>query len=140
MLLTPEVTSKFFLPLLYWHAVLLTNYRFPFLASEIFQTEINSLFDKFFEAPPAPVPVEETPGVTQTTLATDDVTSDDEKVIGSEANEEGEGDNADDQFSGIQKDASAEEEEVQVGSPKKEDEENTQESVDTATEEKKVEE
>lgn len=30
------------------------NYRFPFLASEIFQTEINSLFDKFFEAPPEP--------------------------------------------------------------------------------------
>ena len=54
------------------------------------------------------------------------------------AKEDGDDDNADDQFSGIQKDASAEDEEVQVGSPKKEDEATNPEAV--STEEKKVEE
>jgi hypothetical protein len=29
--------------------------RFPFLASEIFNCEINSLLDKFFDAPEEPV-------------------------------------------------------------------------------------
>jgi hypothetical protein len=28
-----------------------TLFRFPFLANEIFNTEVNSLLDKFFDAP-----------------------------------------------------------------------------------------
>lgn len=43
MQVTKEVTSMYFkLPYLY---------RFPFIASEIFNCEINQILDKFFEQP-----------------------------------------------------------------------------------------
>jgi hypothetical protein len=40
------------------------NYKYPFTASEIFATELNTVFDKFFEAPEVPVIEEEQPEVT----------------------------------------------------------------------------
>ena len=45
------------------------------MASEIFQTEINSLFDKFFEAPPEPEP--ELP--TEATAGENDSSGDDQE-------------------------------------------------------------
>ena len=50
----PEVTSKI-KPLVYHNF----DFRYPFLSSEIFNCELNTVLEKFFEAPEPPQPEKE---------------------------------------------------------------------------------